>query len=352
MANLILILIILTYLVFILFHIYPPTDKSLHDWILLFSTSIGYAILSLILTIIIIFSGGFNWISNATLWRNIGVGVLWLGMVGGVFTCMSFGIGIGNNIGNKPTGFMRLLALMFTYGGVWLPLLMLISYFSMVNPDWRLALSPNLYKTFLLLSSTIGFVTFVARAPISNLISANTDEYNFNLALIEIDKAKTVEEQILLTTKITDDRLLTIVLDRIKNQQNLEDELIKILMGNNQFVFSSVYDFIYANNIEHPERLIEPINLNLTKINFQIKGTTNAPWVGVEGFEHVKIQPIFRVMYKYFSANREPFRTNMLIIKETLETPKERNGGNKNAPEFMAILNKYKLEMQTWLDGH
>ncbi len=134
-----------------------------------------------------------------------------------------------------------------------------------------------MYKTFLLLSSTIGFVTIAAGAPIRNLISANTDEYNIKLALIEIDKAKTLEEQFWLMTKITDDRLLIIVVNRIKDQPNFEDELVKILMKNNQFIFSTIYDYIYNNPIEHPERLIEPINLNLTQLNFQIKGVTLAP---------------------------------------------------------------------------
>lgn len=352
MSNLILTLIFLIYLLFILFYVETPkgTGDTNMGMVIYFYLFMAYVALSLLLTIIVTFNGGFNWISNSMFWRNIGVGALWLGMVGGVLICMSMKASFG--IGNKSTGLMRLLAFMFYYGGVWLPLLMLVSYFSMVNPDWRLAVSPNLYKTFILLSSTIGLVTFVARAPISNLIKANTDEHNFNITLKEIDKAKTLEEQFWLTTKITDERLLAIVFARIKNQQNLEDEIIKILMQNNQFIFSNIYDYIYNNPVEHPERLIEPINLNLTKIDMQIRGSTLAPWVGVEGFDHVKIQPILRVMYKYFGEKREPFRANMLTIKQTLETPKARNKGNKDAAEFMAILNKYKLEVQNWLDGH
>lgn len=352
MSNLILTLIFLIYLLFILFYVETPkgTGDANMGMVIYFYLFIAYVALSLLLTIIVTFNGGFNWISNSMFWRNIGVGALWLGMVGGVLICMSMKASFG--IGNKSTGLMRLLAFMFYYGGVWLPLLMLVSYLSMVNPDWRLAISPNLYKTFILLSSTIGLVTFVARAPISNLIKANTDEHNFNITLKEIDKAKTLEEQFWLTTKITDERLLAIVFTRIKNQQNLEDEIIKILMQNNQFIFSNIYDYIYNNPVEHPERLIEPINLNLTKIDMQIRGSTLAPWVGVEGFDHVKIQPILRVMYKYFGEKREPFRANMLTIKQTLETPKARNKGNKDAAEFMAILNKYKLEVQNWLDGH
>lgn len=353
MANLIIILLFLAYLFFILFQIETPrgTGDQNMGMLIYFYIFIAYAVLSLILTIIITFSGGFHWISNSTLWRNIGVGVLWLGIIGGVFICMYMKADL--TIGNKSTGLMRLLAFMFYYGGVWLPFLMLISYFSMVNPDWRIALSPHMYKTFLLLSSTIGFVSIVAHAPLRNLITANTDEFNINLALVEIDKAKTIEEQFWLTTKITDERLLTIVLNRIKDQPNLEDELIRILMQDNQFIFPNIYDYIYDNPIEHPERLMEPINLNLIKINSQIQGVTLASWnTRAEDFAHIKIQPIFRVMYKYFGENREPFRTNVLNIKHTLETPKERNGGNKNAPEFMAYLHTYTLEMQNWLDGH
>ncbi len=90
MANLILILLFIIYLFFIIFHVETPRGTGEQNVALLYSfyIFIAYVVLSLILTIIITFSGGFNWISNSTLWRNIGVGVLWLGMVGGVFICM------------------------------------------------------------------------------------------------------------------------------------------------------------------------------------------------------------------------------------------------------------------------
>ncbi len=352
MSNLFLALTFISYLLLIPFHMETPkgTGDQNVGMLVIFYVFLAYVVLSLISTIIITFNGGFNWISSSTLWRNLGVGALWLGIIGGIFICMSTKAELG--MGNKSTGIMRLLAYLFYYGGVWLPLFMFVSYFSMINPDGRIAISPNLYKTFLLSGSAIGLVSMVAVTPIRKMIAANTDEYNTNLAMMEIDKAKTVEEQFWLTTKITDDRLLTVVLNRIKDQPNLEDEMIGILMQNNQFIFSKVYDYIYKNPIEHPERLIEPINLNLSKVNTQIQGTTLAPWVGANGFEDVKLQSVLRVMYQYFGKNREPFRENMLAIMKTLETPKERNKGNKDTAEFMAILNKYKGEVQNWLDGH
>jgi len=39
------------------------------------------------LTINIAANGGFNWISDAAFSRNLGIGMLWLGMVAGVVIC-------------------------------------------------------------------------------------------------------------------------------------------------------------------------------------------------------------------------------------------------------------------------
>ena len=351
MGNIILVLLCITYLLLIPFHIETPkgTGDQNVGILITFYIFLANAALSLILTILITYRGGFDWISSAALWRNIGVGLLWLSMVGGIFITMYMKAEF--NIGNKATGLKLMLVYLIYYGGVWLPLLMLVSYYSMLNPDWRLALSPNVYKKFLVLCSTVGLITFAANKPIRKMITANTDEYYKNLFLNEIDNAKTVEDLFWLSTKIKDDSLLTVVFNKIKTQANLEDEMIRILMMDNQFIFSNIYDYIYANPIEHPERLIEPINLNLTKINHLIQGTTLAPWVGAEGFDNVNIQSILRVMYKHFGENREPFRGSMSTIKQTLETPKERNQGNKDTAEFISILNKYKLEVETWLNG-
>lgn len=352
MANLILVLALIAYLLLIPFHIQTPkgTGDQNVGILIIFYVFIAFAVLSLILTTILAFKGSFNWISASALWRNIGVGLLWLGLVGGAFVCMYIKAEMG--MGNKTTGFLRLVAYMVYYGGVWLPLVLLVSYYSMINPEWRLAITPGFYKSLLLFGSMFGIVSLVTSGQLRAFITANTDEYNTKLAMVEIDKAKTVEEQFWLTTKITDDSLLTVVLGRIKAQPNLEDEIIRLLNLDNQFLFASIYDFINENPVEHPERLIEPINLNLIKMNTLIQGNTLAPWVGVEGFDNVKIKPMLQVMYKYFADNRDPFRENMLTIKHTLETPKERNKGNKDAEQFMAIVNEYKQEVQNWLDGH
>ena len=350
MANLLLTLIFLNYLIIILFNIFHPSNKAYYDWVLFYAITFSYVFISLILTIMVAHRGSFDWISNIALWRNIGVGVLWIGMVAGIYICMSMKAGIG--MGNKSTGFARMIALMIYNGGLWLPPLMIISYFSLFHADSRFALSPYLYKTFLLLCSTVGLLTLVAFKPVKRLISDNSEEYNYNLAIYEIDKAKTLEEKFELLPKIKDNRQLTVLLKRIKDQPNFEDELINVLMNSNQFTSSPMYDYILKNPIEHTDLLIEPINSSLTTLNSQFEGVGKASWeTGADAFDHIDMQLIFQVMYKYFGANREPFRIKVLLIKQTLETFNERNVGNEHAPEFMKTLNKYKLEIQNWLDG-
>ena len=350
-SNLLLGLTGLIYFVLILFNLAPPRgtgDQNVGGLTSGLYVIMAYLVLSLILTVIITAKGGFNWISNATLWRNIGVGVLWLSMVGSVVLCTFFRAEC--NMGNKATGLVRVFAFLIYFGGIWLPLLMLLPYLSILNPEWRFALSPQLIKIPLLLACALGLILIPANRKVSKLIASDSDESNFNKAMNEIDKEASMSRLFYLATNTHDEQLRNAIFTKIKKSDNLEDELIKVLEDNNQFVFMAVYDFLDINKIEHPERFIAPINLNLDKINFLIEGVTRASWKEVADMEEIKIEPIYRVMRKYFKGNREPFRKSMLAILKTLESPNKRNGGDDETKQFIICLNKYKLDVQNWLD--
>lgn len=144
------------------------------------------------------------------------------------------------------------------------------------------------------------------------------------------------------------DRLRDTVFTKIEEYKNLEYELIMVLEENNPYVFISVYEFWEKYTIEHPARFIDAINLNLTMIDSKYKETMGTPWEREGGFEAIDIGTICRVLSKHFKESSDQFQPNMLVLQQTLKsTPAKRESNNE---QFMVFLNKYRLEVKSWLD--
>ncbi|MEP7197412.1 MAG: hypothetical protein ABI851_12900 [Saprospiraceae bacterium] len=348
-SNIILGLTILTYsaILFVNLNRTEGTgDQMVGYSYILFIIAAAYAVLSLILTIIISLNGGFNWISSSSLYRNIGVFVLWLGMIAGVIICTLTKADI--SFGNKLTGIERLLALLIYNGGIWLPLLMLLPYASLLNPEWRYVLSPNLVKIPLLLACTIGLITFVMQIKLRTFIAANTDEYYFNKSMTKVNEAQSIKQLFSMDMNTNDKQLRQAIYTKIKSHKNLEDELIEVLKENNPYVFISVYDFLDSNEIDNPERFIESIKLNLDKINSKFQESMETPWEREGDFESINIGVLCKALNKHFKESSDQFRPYILAIQKTLDaTPKQRDETHK---DFMASLIKYRLDVKNWLD--
>lgn len=88
-GNIILRLTFLSYLLLLPFNLYRTegTAEQNTGYLIAFYILVAYMVLSLILTIIIAVNGGFNWISDVALNRNIGANVLWLGTTAGIIIC-------------------------------------------------------------------------------------------------------------------------------------------------------------------------------------------------------------------------------------------------------------------------
>ncbi len=133
-GNLMLWLTVLSYIALLLFNLnrFEGTgDQKAGVYIDLLILA-AYVVLNLILTICVTANGGFNWVSNATLWRNVGVGVLWLGMIAGVV--VSTMIKADVSFGDKLSGIERLIALLIYNGAIWLPLFLVASMPAISSP--------------------------------------------------------------------------------------------------------------------------------------------------------------------------------------------------------------------------
>ncbi|MEP7197839.1 MAG: hypothetical protein ABI851_15070 [Saprospiraceae bacterium] len=305
-----------------------------------------YAVSSLLLTIVVTNNGGFNWISSSILWRNTGVCLLWLGMIAGVFLCTEFRT--GSHFPNESTGVVRLLIWLQYYGGIWLPLLMLLPYASFLNPEWRFALAPNLFKIPLLLASAMGFIILVEQLIIVTIIE-KTPKHKLNQTMTMVNNGEPLSKIFYILDIEKDERLSYSVFNKIKERKNWETELIESL-ENNQWFYNSIYDFLDSNEIEHTNRFIEPINHELDKKNRVLNGILQTSWKTVDDFESEKIECICRVLTKHFKESSATFRPNMLAIQKTLAaTPINRNNEHER---FMVSLNKYRLAVKNWLDTH
>ena len=95
-GNLLLGLTSTTYLALIIFNLQKvnATGERLMGYAFIgFVIMAAYAVSGLLLTIFITSKGGFNWLSDTKTLRNIGVGILWSGMVAGVVCSGCFGSG-------------------------------------------------------------------------------------------------------------------------------------------------------------------------------------------------------------------------------------------------------------------
>ena len=346
-SNLILGLMVLFYIALLLFNLnrFEGTGDQRVGTYIGFLILLAYVVLSLILTISVAANGGFNWVSNTILWRHVGVGVLWLGIIAGVVISTMTKADI--SFGDKLSGIERLFALLLYHGAIWLPLLMLLPYASILNPEWRYALSPHLVNMSLLLGCAIGLITFAAQNKIAPWVGSKTDDYEINRTIRKIKHAKSVTLPLYYIGD-EDKRLKDAALNRIKQQENFEDEFLLIFKENLIHSISDVFDFWKDNKIEHPERFLQPINNALSKIISEFQEAIVNPYnAGLP----IDIEVMCRVFDQQFKDSYAVFKPNMLRLQEVLaKTPAKREIGDSE--EFNNKLNIYRLALNNWLDAH
>lgn len=339
-------LTVLVYIVLSLFVLQPAPSGSdqTYGWASsAFVLIAAYGICSLLLTIYITAKGGYNWISDATLKRNAMVSILWLGMVAGVVYCTL-----------KPeyhnayhlTGFVRLLSRIISYGAIWLPLLMLIPYYTFLKPEWRDTLSPNLFKTLLVFASVAGFLLPIApKIILKSYKKFDERELAFNKAMNNIKKYQAVMSLLYYTDKSYDEQIRNAALAKIKASKNLEDELIDILEQDSPPY--SVFGFLNDNKVEHPERFIEPIIKGLTRITKDMGEDIVNPYKGI-----YDVEVLLRVLEGQFKDSIAAFKPHILKLQEVMETPPAKNRVYDDTEQSNQTLYKNREEIKNWLAKH
>lgn len=280
------------------------------------------------------------------------VGILWFGMVVGVVFCLMLRTEFHTD---QSTGFVRLLSLPVYFGATWLPLLMLVPYAILLNPEWQETLSSNLYKTPLVMGWLLGLLIVMTPKIIMTLgISIPQKEID-NSQLLFDNTINTINSEISIQELLKysldeDERIRNAALVKIKAHKDWEGELIKILEKKSHYDFYWVYVFLDSNKIEHPERFIEPINKTIPVITSEIQEILKKSFLYKPDLEILPIDGICRVLDDQFKGSSTVFRPNILKLREALETPPlEQSGTNQ---EFVEILKIYRLAVKNWLDMH
>lgn len=355
LGNLLLVLTTLTYIGLAVFNLQKinATGERLMGWGMIgFGLIAAYVICSLLLTICVASKGGFNWVSSSVSTRNIGVGILWLGMVLGVGFCTM--VSTEYHL-DQSTGIFRLVSLPVYFGATWLPLLMLIPYAILLNPAWRDSVSPLSYKIPLVVACVLGILILKAPSLINSL----------GISVPQKDTAKEIEENIsnsikgeqsilaLLKYSLEGDRIRQEALSKIRATPNWESELITILeqtgeYGHHDFYWA--YVFMDDNIVEHTERFIEPVNNTIPAIAAEVQRILKKSFLYTGDLNTLNIDGVCRVLDEQFKDSSSVFRPNMLKLQEALETPLlEKHDADD---EFVGLLNTYQVAVKNWLDSH
>jgi hypothetical protein len=358
-GNLLLGLTSTTYLALIIFNLQKvnATGERLMGYAFIgFVIMAAYAVSSLLLTIFITSKGGFNWLSDTKTLRNIGVGILWSGMVAGVVYCAMARMEFRPSV--HLSGMWNLLSLPVYFGSLWLPLLMLVPYAIILNPEWQSTLSPFFFKAPLLLGCFLGFglvlIPKIVRTAktMQHTESADSSQWSFNASMQEINKYQDPSIKGLLshTHRNNDERIRSAAVNKIKSYENWEGELMEML---NHPELSDVYwgyAFLDGNKIDHPADFIQPLKKSLPLMADGLQKSLSDPnglYIG-----YIQIETVCRVLETQFKDSSALFLPDMLRLQEILnKTPPERVS-RQDKQYFDESLNSYRLAVKKWLDSH
>ncbi len=326
-------------------NLYKPsaTGERLVGWaFIIFAILAAYVLCSLLLTLNLATNGKLDWISASKATRNIIIGLGFLCLMNGiVFVTM---VNTDTN-GASTANWLGLLVI--RYGAIWMPLLMLVPFAILLNPEWVHAFSPNYYKIPLMVACFIGFAFFaLGREQLGVLftdkqaVAEQKHQETMNLINYSDDVA-----DLLYYRFDKDVRVREAALAKLKAKPDLESDLLKVLdRYESDGDYRWVIVYLEGNKVEHPERFVEPLNRIINRISIELEYRLQS-YSNENGFlETLNVDGMCRVLDTQFKAYHADFRPNMMKLYSELE--------KEPKPEFLVIRNKYKAVVKNWLDSN
>jgi hypothetical protein len=309
----------------------------------------AYIVSSLLLTISITAVGNFNWIAVSTSKRNMTVAILWFGLAAGVVICTFAKTEFPK--GHQTSGLPGFLSYPFYFGAAWLPLLMLVPYALLINPQWLDGLSPALYKIPLVTGCVMGFVLLAAPKfiAVTGLLDNYKSKNDIKDLLQQIEHESSLTRLLMHTAKDENEQVRIAANNKINARNNLETEFIQVLDQENPWYYNWVYTFLTDNKVEHIERFVEPVNNSIPRLantlQYEVLGN---PWKGEATYLLLDAEPLFRLLETQFKASSVVFRPNILKLQQTMQTQPAKRDNDK--ARFYEALNKYQLTVNNWLN--
>jgi hypothetical protein len=334
----------ITYVALIAVNLYKPkgTGDQLVGWgFIIFAVLAAYVVCSFILTINIAIKGKFNWISESNILRNSIICIGWLCLMAGVIYCTM----INSDWQTKGTA-NWLGLIMVHYGAIWIPLLMLLPYAILLNPEWYNTFSPNMYKMPLLAGCLIGLsFHFASYNQLYNLFKDKKaiDTLEYENAMAQIGFEDSTLGLLNYMFKGTDVRLTQAALTKLKSKENLEAELQNILNKcDENYDYLRVFAYLENNRVEQPQLFIVPLNKSISKVSEELKYRLQSFGSENDFLKLLNVDGLCRILEMQFKAYKADFLPNMLKVQVELE--------KEPKPNFIEIRNKYKTAVKNWLD--
>lgn len=307
----------------------------------------AYGLLSLWLTIRINASGSFDWLSPVRSTRNLLVGAGWFCMMVGVAFCVLGGPG---SAASKP-GFVGMLERVFSYGVLWMPVLMLVPYAILSNPAWKSAVSPLAYTLPLAVGTFIGAALLFAPSIISSIQTRNSArelrDYEFQKEMEALQREKEVRKMIVFTLAGKNERLREAAVAQIKQTPQWEDSLCVLLKPNHLAESYWFYSFMANNELENPDRFLKPIQDHLAILAPAIHEALSHPDQDNNEYYYADLETICKVLNLHLGAHRATLKPAMVNLLNAVETPIP---PGQNAPAYMLSLQeKYRETLKKWL---
>ncbi len=335
--------LIITFLFYLSMTLFKPAagHNDIISGLLLFIFYGVGLVSSLIVTIKVVQQGGFNWISAHTGIRNIITGAGWIIMI--IATLISQDI----DSALQPSELKPLFQwLAKSKCSIWLPWLMLVPYFFLLNSDLHSNLVPKLNKIILITGFALSLIMVLIF-----LISGLKKKEPSDISKLPYDRAIQIMNNKLdpdiwkFASRNMDERVRKYALNKIKENKNWEKDMIQELEGNNRYF--GVYAFLDGNATDHPELFIEPIKNNIADFAYKIGKTIRSGYFDNKNDDEdflrfsLDVERLCRILDEHFSDSKAEFRPNMIEVQKSLET--------EPLDQYIEIRNTYRAAVKNWL---
>ncbi len=320
----------------------PGGDAGVGRAYAIFFCAIGFVLLSGLLTWNLAWNNCFDWVQLPGIQRHALVFIGWIAFITAILLCVGLIMG---GYGDGTPQFIRWLSQ--AKAGYWLPLLMLVPAFMLLNFKREAGFAPDFVKIPMimgfLLSVLMGLGYLFGLVRSAMQLRADKIEYKKNepvrqreedLALIADQTPTDPITKILdLTGRFQDKDVREAAVAKIKLHSGWEAELIPLL--SNWVWDTKVFAFIDGNSLEHPEQFVEPINRNLLRFANELKDRLR---------DDIDVELLCRVLDERFKDSSALFRPNMLQLQKALEV--EPRSYKRES------FDKYRIAVKNWLNSH